>query len=228
MFICELYKSIQGEGLLTGTESIFVRTSGCNLRCDFCDTPFSSWNPEGVQQSVAEIVQTCRSLDCSHVVLTGGEPMLQKEVVDLTRLLGSAGHHITIETAGTIDRNVVCDLMSISPKLSNSTPDESRAGKWRQQHEQNRHRPEVIKALLQRYEYQLKFVVDQPDDCQEILTYLRPFPGIDPSRVLLMPQGVQESELAAREPWIETFCTEHGFSLCRRMHIVWFGNKRGT
>ena len=228
MFICELYKSIQGEGLLTGTESVFVRTSGCNLRCGFCDTPFSSWDPEGEELAVERIVQDCQQLECRHVVLTGGEPMLQKDAVGLTRALQEAGLHITIETAGTIDKPVHCDLMSISPKLSNSTPDLNRAADWRARHEKTRHQPNVIRALLDRYEYQLKFVADQPEDCVEILDYLEGFPEIDAERVLVMPQGVKEDKLTARESWIREFCDAHGFRLCRRMHIVWFGNQRRT
>ena len=228
MLICELYKSIQGEGLLTGTESVFVRTSGCNLRCDFCDTPYSSWHPEGRQVPLEEIVQDCQRQGCDHVVLTGGEPMLQRQIVILTERLRASGLHITIETAGTVDRPVQCDLMSISPKLANSTPSETRAGHWAQRHERIRHRADVIRALTQRYAYQLKFVVDQPQDCQHVLQYLQDFPHVTPDRVLLMPQGIEPSQLAGKEPWIESFCGQHGFRICRRMHIVWFGNRRGT
>lgn len=226
--ICELYKSIQGEGLLTGTESVFVRTSGCNLRCDFCDTPFSSWQPEGQPFSPEQIVSQCVDLDCSHVVLTGGEPMLQRDVVELSNRMAENGLHITIETAGTIDQTVQCDLMSISPKLSNSTPSRERAGDWSDRHEATRHQPQVIRELMRRYEYQLKFVIDTPGDCDEVVTYLKQFPEFDPQRVLLMPQGIDEQTLAGKHSWIETFCQEKGFQFCPRMHIVWFGNQRGT
>jgi len=147
MLISEIYLSRQGEGRLTGTPSVFVRTSGCNLRCDFCDTPFTSWKPEGSQQSASEVftavLQTAADqlpprADCpddsdepaAHVVLTGGEPMLAKEVESLCEQLNERGFHITIETAGTLDRQLSCDLMSISPKLSNSTPSSERAGQW--------------------------------------------------------------------------------------------------
>ena len=214
--------------MLTGTESIFVRTSGCNLRCGFCDTPFTSWQPEGTEQSISEIVQACQLQDCNHVVLTGGEPMLQKAVVDLTVSLKAVGFHITIETAGTLDQPVVCDLMSMSPKLSNSTPSAERAGTWRERHEARRYQPQVIHDLIARYPYQLKFVVDQPRDGQEIIEYLAEFPEIDAARVLLMPQGVEQTALLEKEAWISKFCQQHGFQLCRRMHIVWFGNQRGT
>ncbi len=81
---------------------------------------------------------------------------------------------------------------------------------------------------MRRYEYQLKFVIDTPDDCDEVETYLEQFSGVDPQRVLLMPQGIDEQTLSGKHSWIETFCDEKGFRFCPRMHIVWFGNKRGT
>ncbi len=129
--IAELFRSQQGEGLLTGTPSVFVRASGCNLRCWFCDTPYTSWQPEGVDLSVEEILERVNEYDTPHVVITGGEPMLWAELVPLSAALARQGRHITIETAGTLDLPVACDLMSISPKLANSTPSRpqsSRAG----------------------------------------------------------------------------------------------------
>lgn len=228
MRICELYKSKQGEGLLTGTESVFIRTSGCNLRCHFCDTPFASWDPEGDEISVASIVQQCRDLAATHVVITGGEPMLPMTIVALTEALHDVAIHITIETAGTIDRPVVCDLMSISPKLSNSTPDAERHAQWATRHEARRHRPDVIRRLTEDYDYQIKFVVDHPDDLREIESWLDAFPQIRTDRVLLMPQGTTTEVLEQRDPWIRDYCASRGFRFCPRMHIVWYGNRRGT
>src|SRR4051794_8512532 len=137
MLISEIYCSLQGEGLLTGTPSVFVRASGCNLRCWFCDTPYTSWQPEGEDWSVEEIVDDVRRQQSSihHVVITGGEPMLFAELIPLTQRLQTAGFHLTIETAGTLFLPVECDLMSISPKLASSTPSEDRAGRWSARHE---------------------------------------------------------------------------------------------
>ncbi len=228
MRICEIYKSVQGEGLLTGTASVFVRTTGCNLRCGFCDTPFTSWEPEGRDQTLDQIMAECLALDCQHLVLTGGEPMLPAETVPLTRRLAAEGIHITIETAGTIDRPVECDLMSISPKLSNSTPAAQRAGPWTGRHEALRHQPAVIRRLICDYDYQIKFVVDRPDDCAEIEQWLKEFPDIPADRVLLMPQGIDVVQLQQRARWLRPLCERRGFRYCPRMHIEWFGNRRGT
>ena len=122
MKIAEIYRSVQGEGLLTGVPSVFVRTSGCNLRCWFCDTPYASWRPEGGDMSTDEIVAQVEEWDTQHVVVTGGEPMLFAELIPLCRRLREIGRHVTIETAGTLYLPVECDLMSISPKFARSAP----------------------------------------------------------------------------------------------------------
>jgi 7-carboxy-7-deazaguanine synthase len=240
MQISEIYSSRQGEGRLTGTPSVFVRTSGCNLRCDFCDTPFASWSPEGVARSVEDVVRQVCFLakqefePIRHVVLTGGEPMLPREIEALTARLRNLNFHITIETAGTILRDLACDLMSISPKFANSTPSAARAGAWRAKHESSRYRPDVVRQLMDQYDYQLKFVVDQPSDLHEILEFLTtacPNWQQQPEligRVMLMPQGIDMDSLREKERWLQLLCEEHGFSLCPRKHIEWYGNRRGT
>ncbi len=92
MRIAEIYESVQGEGFLAGTQSVFVRTSGCNLRCWFCDSPFTSWQPEGDDYGVDEILSQVTVTNASHVVITGGEPMLHAELIPLTeRLRGKGG-----------------------------------------------------------------------------------------------------------------------------------------
>jgi len=228
MRIAEIYKSIQGEGFLTGTESVFVRASGCNLRCWFCDTPYTSWNPEGVDLSVEEIVNEVESLDCRHVVITGGEPMLFSELIPLCEHLHEDGKHITIETAGTLYLPLQCDLMSISPKLSNSGPSADDYPKWHLRHEHTRLQPDVIHRLIKEHDYQLKFIVDKRDDCNEIEQYLQQFPEVTNDQVLLMPQGVDIKTLDATGNWLEPYCSERGLHFCPRKQIEWFGLARGT
>jgi 7-carboxy-7-deazaguanine synthase len=226
--IAEIYFSIQGEGLLTGTESVFVRTSGCNLRCWFCDTPFTSWSPEGDDLSVDEIIERVDDYQCDHVVLTGGEPMLYAELVPLAAALKRQRRHITIETAGTLFLPVPCDLMSISPKLANSTPAIDKHPQWGPRHERSRYVPDVIRQLVGQYEHQIKFVVDQPEDFPEIESYLQEFPEIQKDRVLLMPQGTNLEQLGRHAAWLKPYCREKGFRFCPRRHIEWFGLVRGT
>jgi 7-carboxy-7-deazaguanine synthase len=125
MKIAEVYASLQGEGLLAGTPSTFVRTSGCNLRCVWCDTPFTSWKPEGRELTGAEVRAAVEALAPRHVVLTGGEPLLFDDVAPLASGLRRDGFHVTVETAGTVlpaADGPLFDLVSISPKLASSAP----------------------------------------------------------------------------------------------------------
>jgi 7-carboxy-7-deazaguanine synthase len=273
MRIAEIFRSLQGEGRLTGVESIFVRTAGCNLRCGYCDTPYASWTPEGEELAVAEILDRVEQLrqlprpeflekladessgfrvqgseisdlqirkSPSHLVLTGGEPMLFAELVPLAAELRRLGWHITIETAGTLYLPVVCDLMSISPKLSNSSPlplgegpgvraapPAERDPRWTKLHGQHRHAPDVIRRLIAEYDYQLKFVVDRLADCEEVLAYLAEFPQIERSRAMLMPQGVDAAALAEKARWLQPYCAARDLTFCPRRQIEWFGMERG-
>src|SRR6266700_3033332 len=151
--IAELFYSIQGEGSLAGVPSFFIRTSGCNLRCGWCDTPYTSWMPEGTDLTLDQILHEVKAHPARHVVVTGGEPMIAPEIVPLTERLRDRGLHITIETAGTVFHPVACDLMSISPKLSNSTPADPR---WAGRHDRLRIQPATLAQLMARYQYQLK------------------------------------------------------------------------
>jgi 7-carboxy-7-deazaguanine synthase len=226
--IAEIYRSIQGEGVLSGTPSVFVRASGCNLRCWFCDTPHASSRPEGHDLSVDRIVARVERLHTEHVVLTGGEPMLFAELIPLSEQLAQQGHHVTIETAGTLYLPVTCDLMSISPKLANSAPAPDRGPRRRARHEKTRYQPEVIRRLIHEYPYQLKFVIDAPADTEEVWQYLAEFPEVDRTQVLLMPQGTDPQQLERTGLWLEPYCHQQGVRFCPRRHIEWFGLVRGT
>lgn len=177
---------------------------------------------------VDEIVGRVREFGGTHVVLTGGEPMLFAELVPLTHELRRMGHHITIETAGTLDLPVACDLMSISPKFASSAPRADLHAYWHDRHERSRHVPDVVRRLVKDYSYQVKFVIDTPDDLREVTNYLAEFPEISPERVLLMPQGMDMASLEQRAAWLKPYCEERGFRFCPRRHIEWFGCTRGT
>ncbi len=210
--------------MLAGVPSVFVRTSGCNLRCTWCDTPYTSWQPEGEDRSIDWIAHEVNGHGASHVVLTGGEPMIAPGIADLTRRLGQ---HITIETAGTVDIDVRCDLMSISPKLANSTPHDRDGSRWAAQHERLRHQPEVLKRLIGRYLYQLKFVISDPGDLAEVRAIVDEI-GASQDRVLLMPEGVDPSVLQERARWLVDICKKEGFRFSPRLHIELWGNRRGV
>jgi len=222
--IAELFYSLQGEGSLVGVPSVFIRTSGCNLRCAWCDTPYSSWQPEGTELRLDQILGQVKAYPAHHVVVTGGEPMIAPEIVALTEDLRRLGLHITIETAGTVFQPVACDLMSISPKLSNSTPDDPR---WTAQHERLRINREVLLQLLGRYDYQLKFVIRAAEDLQEIHVLLDELRA-DRSRVILMPEGTNREVLRQRGLWLAEISKAEGFRFSPRLHVDLYGNRRGV
>jgi 7-carboxy-7-deazaguanine synthase len=220
--IAELFYSLQGEGALVGVPSVFIRTSGCNLRCSWCDTPYTSWQPEGTDLTLDQIVDEVRAHPARHVVVTGGEPMMLPELVPLTVRLRALGLHITVETAGTVFRPVVCDLMSISPKLSNSTP----AGPWAEQHDRLRTRHDALLELMGRYPYQLKFVIERPGDMGEVRALLAAL-RVDREHVILMPEGTERERLRERAVWLAEICKEEGFRFSPRLHVDLYGNQRG-
>jgi 7-carboxy-7-deazaguanine synthase len=232
MRIAEIFHSIQGEGLLLGVPSVFVRTSGCNLRCRWCDTPYASWNPEGEEMSISAILDQIRAYHCRHVVLTGGEPMIASGIRELAARLRAANLHITIETAATVvPAGIACDLASLSPKLANSTPDVARAGSWRDRHESTRLQPTVIHDWLESYPSQLKFVVSTAEDLTEIeglLAEVGTVPSFTRDRVLLMPEGTDVETLRKRGSFLAGMCLEHGFRYAPRLQIELYGNTRGT
>ncbi len=226
--ISEIFHSVQGEGRFTGTPSVFIRTSGCNLRCWFCDTRYASWEPEGDSRTVESIVEAATQWTTPHVVITGGEPMIFEELREVCDELHRLGRHITIETAGTIHRDLVCDLWSISPKLSNSTPIGFASDEWVRQHDQRRKQPNVVRQLMAQGEYQLKFVVGSILDAEEVLNYLKDLGEWDRDRVMLMPRGTTVKDLNLQSTWLTTWCRDHDLRMCDRSHIYWFGNRRGT
>jgi 7-carboxy-7-deazaguanine synthase len=231
MFISEIFYSLQGEGELTGVPSVFVRTSGCNLRCNWCDTPYASWNPEGQPHTIEQVVEAVQAQAVArHVVLTGGEPMVAPELHGLADELKLLGYHITIETAATVaPAGIACDLASLSPKLLNSAPDDRLSLTWRKKHEALRWQPEVVRAWMEAYAYQLKFVIAQPADVDELEGMLASLQvEIPPHKVLLMPEGVKLEEIRGRAGWLGELCKARGYRYAHRLQLELYGNKRGT
>lgn len=231
MLISEIFHSLQGEGELTGVPSVFVRTSGCNLRCAWCDTPYASWQPEGEPRTVAQIVAAVEEHRAArHVVLTGGEPMIAKDIRALAAAVRATGRHITIETAATVAPDgIACDLASLSPKLLNSAPDPLEHAAWRKKHEATRWQPDVVRAWIDAYAYQFKFVVARPQDVEELEHMLAALQReIPPHKVLLMPEATTLDKMRARAAWLGELCKARGYRYAHRLHIELYGNKRGT
>jgi 7-carboxy-7-deazaguanine synthase len=202
MKIAELFASIQGEGRLAGVPSLFIRASGCNLRCAWCDTPYTSWHSEGEERTLDGIMEWVRGYPrFRHAVLTGGEPMIFPEVVPLSKELKQAGFHVTIETAATVFQPVACDLMSLQP--------------------------EVLRRLTSEYDYQLKFVVQSPGDLAEIQA-IQALCGASDEKILLMPEGIDGPTLEQRSAWLVELCKQYGYRFTPRLHILLYGQRRGV
>jgi 7-carboxy-7-deazaguanine synthase len=238
MRISEIFHSIQGEGKLSGVPSIFIRASGCNLRCTWCDTPYASWNPEGPELSIPQILEQIAPYNARHVVITGGEPMMFRDLPDLISALKRRDYHITIETAGTLWQDNLpanaIDLASISPKLANSTPWEREGGRFAQAHEKHRINLDVLRTFASGgggvvKECQWKFVVSSPENLAEIESLLAQIePAISPSDVLLMPEGTDIETLSTRSRWLADLCKQKNYRLSPRLHVYLYGNTKGT
>ena len=151
--------------------------------------------------------------------------MIMPDISQLCAGLKSMGRHVTIETAATVFEPVAMDLASLSPKLANSTP----SGKFAASHEKQRLNVDVIQKFIDHApDFQLKFVVSQASDLDEIRAILDQLTDWQPSDVLLMPEGIDNATLAERGGWVAEICKQTGFRFCPRLHVQLFGNRRGT
>ncbi|WP_276281872.1 7-carboxy-7-deazaguanine synthase QueE [Halorussus caseinilyticus] len=224
----ELFESLQGEGRLAGVPSVFVRTSGCNLRCWFCDSYHTSWEPSHATMSVEEVLAEVESYDADHVVVTGGEPMIHDAVKSLLRKLDARDYHTTVETNGTVYRDAPIDLASVSPKLASSTPTPERDpkgdGEWADRHENRRIDLDALAALVEAYDFQLKFVVSDREDVDEItdlLGRIRDASAVEirDTDVLLMPEGATRDRIEETRALTAELAREYGFRYTPRLHV---------
>lgn len=210
---------------MAGVPSVFVRLAGCPLRCRWCDTKYAWDQVVGEERTISDVIQTVQQWQCKFVVITGGEPMINTDLLQLVRELKTAGKHITIETAGiTFIPGMPCDLMSISPKLSNSTPTEP---KLAEVHEKSRLNMAVLRQLVGSYNCQLKFVVDSQNDLAEVQKTIKQIGNVDLTRVMLMPQAATREELLAKSPMVAEMCKNSGFAFSQRLQILLWNNARG-
>ena len=248
--------TVQGEGKLLGTSCLFIRTSGCNLRCAWvgadgngspCDTPYSSHHAETNKMEVDDVVKLVHANigKMKHVVVSGGEPTMQQGLSELLAKLQSLGLHTTIETNATIfNANIAryTNLVSMSPKLASSTPHQPNlentgiaySEHWARKHDAKRRNIEAIQQYIDyaiRYgnDFQLKFVVQNPMDIVEIETdFLAHLSGVAADDVVLMPEGTSSDMLADRSYWAIEAAVERGWRFTPRLHIELFGKARAV
>ncbi|MDQ2073382.1 7-carboxy-7-deazaguanine synthase QueE [Haloarcula sp. H-GB4] len=235
--INELFQSLQGEGRLAGVPSVFVRTSGCNLRCWFCDSYHTSWEPTHDWFTVDDVIAAIEEYDANHVVLTGGEPLIHDSSEDLLERLDDRGYHTTVETNGTVVPDAPIDLASVSPKLASSTPTPERDpdgdGEWADRHEERRLDVPTLANLVETYDTQLKFVVTGREDMAEIERLVERLRDAASTRVrdddvLLMPEGQTRDQLEATRETVADLALEHGYRYTPRLHVDLWNDAPGT
>jgi 7-carboxy-7-deazaguanine synthase len=225
MQINEIFCSIQGEGKLAGVPSVFVRISGCPLRCKWCDTKYAWDEKSGSDMSISHICKEVAKHGTDFLVITGGEPMVNQHLPLLVTALAKQGKHITLETAGVgFVPDLPVDLMSISPKMSNSIPLNSALSDV---HEKAMLNIKTIRQLIGHYQYQLKFVIDRPADMEEVDSILGRLGKVKKENVLLMPQASGKKQLAEKTVMVAKLAVDNGFSFSSRLHILMWGNRKG-
>lgn len=226
--VSEIFLSVQGEGVHSGSPSVFLRTYRCNLTCTWCDSKYTWLDQDkakaGVEyalMSVSAVIERVASFGCKHLVLTGGEPLLHQRVLaPLLDTLRREGFFIEVETNGTIAPSAallgVVDCFNVSPKISNSLVEEG-----------VRTRPDALRAFVRSGKAWFKFVVCEGKDIEEVEAMLSRF-GIPRDRVMLMPEGVDAASLLERSRWLAEVCKERSLRISLRLHILLYGNRRGT
>lgn len=229
MRITEIFDSVQGEGPAMGLPCTFVRFAGCNLRCHWCDTPQSSWNPVGEDISLESLLERLGRNPGRTVVITGGEPFLHAGLSELCRALRRQGHPIHLETAGTVFQEIDADLVCISPKLEGSAPSAIEYPEWHARHESIRQNLAPLQALLARWpkDCYLKFVVESEQSLAQIQSFLTQIHFTDKNRVFLMPQCRNVAELEALGPKVAEWCVREGFRYSDRLHVRLWPSETG-
>lgn len=230
MKIIEQFATIQGEGKHLGTPSYFVRTTGCNLRCEWnntdktttkCDTPYTSWKSEKGYDLKVEYNQIPKNI--KHIVITGGEPTIQKDLESSVKGFMEDGYEVTVETNGTRYVNIPGAFMSISPKLKSSYPVDGTA--W-VLHAKNNQFLKPTSQYMKTNDYQLKFVVNSKKDIKEVLRVTDSL-RVPNDKIYLMPQGITKEQFKERQKSLVDLCMEYGFNYTPRLHIDIWGNERG-
>ena len=245
--IQELSVVIQGEGSLMGIPHLLIRLSGCRLRCQFadsfCDTWYASWNPEKGSFTLQDVIDFIeKNNHISHVFITGGGPTLHRELLpQLVDICKNMLLYVTIETEGSEFVSTNADLISLSPKLSNSTPQVGTKKPWggvvtdkeREQHERWRTNVVAMSDLIDHQikrgkDYQLKPVISNRESLKEFIE-LQERLGVVNSKCWLMPEGINDEQLTKNRQLLFDVCTKYGYNYTDRLHIIAYkGDKRGV
>jgi len=246
--IVDLHTVIQGEGRDIGFPAILVRFSGCNMNCQFkdsiCDSAYTSWSPENGKYSLQDIeLLIIQNPQIKYAFITGGNPSFNPELLKIVAaLFKKYDYCVAIEDNGTLYTQYIenIDFVSLSPKLSNSIPivgtiikvptdgklvDKVVTIQDRNKHEQYRARYGSIRRWIENYDYQLKFVVSEKEQLEEIESIISIIDA-KKEKVYLMPEGINREQLDKRRKWLVELCIEKGYKYTDRLHIITYGSKR--
>lgn len=205
MRVNEIFKSLQGEGPEIGQPTIFLRLTGCNLKCKFCDTAYARC--EGKIMKVNEVKDKIESLKCNHVTITGGEPLLQENQIYklLTQL--KADVKVSLETNGTVHTSLPVDIIVISPKKQKIDS-------------------KILKKYSQNSDAYFKFVYEDKNNkwWESIIFSLK----LPLDRVYIMPEGKTRKEQLNKLGEVAEYCIKKGYRLSLRAHVLAWDNRRGV
>jgi len=242
--IGEMYSCLQGEGRYVGIPHLLIRVTGCKLRCQFaesfCDTPYASWAPEKGIYNLNDVVNFYKDFPhITYTMITGGGPTAHPKLLkDLCNIaVNNFNHFVTIETEGSEFVQTDAQFISLSPKLSNSTPrvgtlmpftGKEVTAKEKNQHEKWRTNYDAMKDLLSSHEdYQVKPVISNKTDLEEFKA-LQKILSVPNNKVYLMPEGLNRNQLMKRRLWLTDICVQEGYNYTDRLHIITYGDKRGV
>ena len=222
----EIFHSLQGEGTQLGTPSVFLRLALCNLTCTWCDTKYTwdwgtyDYGSEVMELNPEQVIERIVAFDCRHLVVTGGEPLIQQSpLAALLEELKALGYTFEVETNGTIPPSDamarVIDQWNVSPKLNNS-------GNSLTQREV----PRALKAFTALATACFKFVVTGPEDLDEIKVLAARY-NLNHQRILVMPEGRERETIEEKSQWLSQLCLEEGYRFTTRLHILLWSDVRG-
>ena len=208
MRVSEIFYSLQGEGESIGKPVIFLRLSGCHLRCTWCDSKFTWDFKSGKTMTTAEILKEIKKFPAKHLVITGGEPLIQQSA--LKELLEKIpNYYIEMETSGSLKSHLddYINHYNCSPKLSNSGNKEIRLEKF----------------PAEKTYY--KFVVSDEKNLHEIKNFIKKH-HLNKERIFLMPEGITKRIIQEKSLWLAEICKKENLRFTPRLHINIWGNKR--
>lgn len=224
--ISEIFYSLQGEGINTGKPVVFLRTSHCNLACSWCDTKYTwdwdnyDYTVEVKEISVEALINSISQYQSKHLVITGGEPMIQqRQLLSLVKEVKELGYFIEIETNGTIlpegNLDQLIDQWNVSPKLASSANDK-----------RSREIENCYLFFSNHSKCYFKYVINDSNDLRELQGLVEKY-RIPANKIILVPQGNDRNEIITRGKWLSEICKKKGYILSMRLQILLWSDRRG-